>query len=154
MLPLWMQWAQGIAVITIPFAVAWIAYKQMRIAAAKLNLDLYEKRFKVFDAARQFLVDVVQSAHVDAGRVVAFNVVTADAVFLFEKEVEEYLDSLRDRILRLKRLKAQETAADEYGEEEKRQKLGDLAADQHIELSKELPILIDAFRPYLKLGNI
>lgn len=154
MLPIWMQWAQAIALIIIPLVGAWIAFRQAQLARAKLKFDLYDRRFKVFEAARQFLIDVVQSDHVDAGRVIKFNVDTADAVFLFKREVEAYLDLLRERILKLRRLKSQEKAAEEYGEEEKRIKLGELAANQHLELSGELSTLIDTFKPYLRLDNI
>jgi hypothetical protein len=54
-LPWWMQWAQAIALILLSSVGAWIAVKQMRIATAKLNLDLYDRRFKVFEAGRRFL---------------------------------------------------------------------------------------------------
>ena len=154
MLPLWMQWVQAIALLVIAGLGSRIAYKQARIAVARLNFDLFDKRFAVFDAARRMLVDVVQSDHVDVGMVVKFNAETADAVFLFEQDVVDYLDKLRDKILLLRRLQVQEDAADQYGQEEKRQRLVDSAADQHIELSKELPIMIEQFKPYLKLGNI
>jgi hypothetical protein len=54
MLPLWIQWPQAILILLISCLGSWIAYKQVRIATAKLNLDLYDRRFKVFDAARKF----------------------------------------------------------------------------------------------------
>jgi hypothetical protein len=57
-------------------------------------------------------------------------------------------------MLRLKSLKAQEKAAEEYEEEERRQRLVDLAADQHQALNEELSIIVQKFQPYLKLGNI
>lgn len=153
-MPSWMQWVQALAVLVIAAIGARIAYKQARVAEARLNFDLFEKRFAVFDAARRLLVDVVQSDHVDVARVMKFNVETADAVFLFEQNVVVYLDKLREKILRLRRLQVQEDAAHEYGQEEKRQRLVDLSADQHIELSNELPVMIEQFKPYLKLGNI
>jgi hypothetical protein len=127
---------------------------QRKIAAARLNFDLYAKRYVVFEVARRLLREVVQSGHVDAKEVINFNIETADAPFLFERDVVNYLDELRNKILRLKRLQAQESAADEADEEEKRQRLVDLAADQHQELNSELEIIVEKFKPYLKLGNI
>jgi hypothetical protein len=60
-LPWWMQWAQAIGIGIISAAGVFIAYKQSRIATAKLNLDLYDRRFRVYDAARaligQFMTD-------------------------------------------------------------------------------------------------
>jgi hypothetical protein len=127
---------------------------QRKIAAARLNFDLYAKRYVVFDSARRLLLDVVQSDHVDAKKVINFNIETADAPFLFEQDVVNYLDELRNKIRRLKTLKAQENAADEAEEEEKRQRLVDLTADQHQDLNRELENLVEKFKPYLKLGNI
>jgi hypothetical protein len=127
---------------------------QRKIAAARLNFDLYEKRYAVFEKARRLLRGVVQQDHIDAKEVIAFNIETADAPFLFEQDIVDYLDVLRAKILRLKTLRTQQKAADEYGEEEKRQKLVDLAADQHQELNNELDVIVQKFKPYLKLGNI
>jgi hypothetical protein len=127
---------------------------QRKIAAARLNFDLYEKRYAVFEAARRLLQDVVQQDYIDAKDVIKFNIETADAPFLFEQDIVNYLDKLRNKLLRFKRLRTQEKAADEGDEEEKRQRLVGLVADQHQELNTELEIIIEKFKPYLKLGNI
>jgi hypothetical protein len=140
--------------VRIAEAQAATADGQKRIAAARLNFDLYEKRYAVFDAARRLLLEAVQHDHVDPKKVIEFNIETADAVFLFNQDIVDYLARLRDKILRLKTLKTQEKAADEYGEEEKRQRLVDLVADQHQALNIELALIVQKFTPYLKLGNI
>jgi hypothetical protein len=127
---------------------------QRKIAAARLNFDLYEKRYAVFEAGRRLLQVVVQQDYIDAKDVIKFNIETADAPFLFEQDIVNYLDKLRNKLLRFKTLRTQEKAADEGGEEEKRQRLVDLVADQHQELNTELEIIIEKFKPYLKLGNI
>jgi hypothetical protein len=130
------------------------ANAQRNIAAARLNFDLYEKRYAVFEVARQLLRDVVQHDHVDAKQMINFNIETADAPFLFEEDIVSYLDALRNKILRLNSLRKQEKAADDYEEEEKRKRLVDLGADQHQELSNELDVIVEKFKPYLRLGNI
>jgi hypothetical protein len=127
---------------------------QRKIAAARLNFDLYAKRYAVFEVARRLLQGVVQQDYIDAKEVINFNIETADAPFLFEQDIVNYLDVLRNKILRLKTLRTQEKAADEADEEEKRQQLVDLAADQHQELNSELEVIVEKFKPYLKLGNI
>ena len=150
-LPVWVQWAQATALIVISLMGAWIAFKQVRIAAAKLNLDLYEKRFAVFRAARTLLVDIVQHDHVDTSELNKFNISTADAVFLFDHDIVEYLHGLRRKALRLHVLNAQRDA---QPNEERRTKIVDAAADQFMELSNDLSIMVEKFKPYLKLGNI
>jgi hypothetical protein len=58
-----------------------IAETQKNIAAARLNFDLHEKPYAVFDAARRLLIQVVQHDHVEPGDVIKFNIETGDAVF-------------------------------------------------------------------------
>ena len=120
---------------------------QKNIAAARLNFDLYEKRYAVFDAARRLLIKVVQHDNVESTEVIKFNIETADAVFLFNKDIDEYLESLRNKILRLRVL-------DEAGDEQKRNHLIDLESNLHIALSNELPTMVEKFKPYLRLGNV
>ena len=94
-LPWWMQWAQATALIIISCLGSWIAFKQARIAAAKLNLDLYDKRFKVFEAGRHFLGQFLVHGTIRLQEITELSVGSADAVFLFGDEVVEYLDGLR-----------------------------------------------------------
>jgi hypothetical protein len=63
-LPWWMQWGQALGVIAISGLGAWIAFKQVKIATAKLNLDLYDRRFKAFEGARTLVTQVMREAHV------------------------------------------------------------------------------------------
>jgi hypothetical protein len=131
-----------------------IADGQGKIAAARLNFDYHKQRYAVYEAARSFLTEAVASDHVDAARVIRYNIETADAVFLFEDDMVRYLDGLRDKVLRLRVLKAQAQAADEADNEEKRQRIVDLEADVAIELSSILTGMADRFKPYLKLGSV
>jgi hypothetical protein len=130
-----------------------IAEGQRRIAAERLNFDLYQKRYAVFEVARRLLAEVVQHDHVEAKQVLDFNIGTADAPFLFNQDIVDYLAGLREKVLRLKTLKTQEKAAEEYRQEDNRQRLVDLISDQHQELNRELADIIQQFQPYLKLGN-
>src|ERR1700722_10009434 len=101
MLPLWVQWPQAILVLVLSCLGAWIAYKQVRIATAKLNLDLYDRRFKVFEAAKNLVSQVMREAHVGRGNISTFNLGVADATFLFEPDIENYLTALRKKAVAL-----------------------------------------------------
>jgi hypothetical protein len=127
---------------------------QRKIAAARLNFDLYEKRYVVFEVARSLLRRVVREDTIEANDVMNFNIETADAPFLFGQDIVNYLGVLRTKVLHLKTLRTQETAADQADDEEKRHRLVDLVADQHQELNSELEVIVEKFKPYLKLGNI
>jgi hypothetical protein len=152
MLPLWIQWPQAILILCISCLGAWIAYKQVRIATVKLNLDLYDRRFKVFEAARNLVSHVMRDAHVGLGNISAFNLAVADATFLFESEVVNYLAALRKKAIALRTKAEQLKGMEEPGE--RRNALVDQIADLEMDFSVEYERMVEVFKPYLKLGNI
>jgi hypothetical protein len=79
----------------------------VRIAEAKLNLDLYDKGFKVVEVARDLVAHVLREMTVDAKKIGRFELGVADAVFLFEEDVANYLDHLRKRVFALRRKQQQ-----------------------------------------------
>jgi hypothetical protein len=150
-LPWWMQWLQAVALIAIPVIGAWLAYKQARIAEAKLNLDLYEKRFAVFQAARKLLSKVSQQTQVDMRDIDEFTLDVLDAGFLFNERVEKYLDGLRNKALDLWAL------SEELKAENDQNKRADLIRKRSTlfkQLVHEFPVARETFKPYLVLGLI
>jgi hypothetical protein len=84
--------------IAIAFVGAWVGYQQMQIARVKLQHDLFDKRFKVYEAARTLLVAATnkdQPTHEDLN---TFYGMAADALFLFDDELDEYLHTFGKRI--------------------------------------------------------
>jgi hypothetical protein len=151
-LPWWMQWAQATALIVISCLGSWIAFKQARIAAAKLNLDLYDKRFKVFEAGRHFLGQFLVHGTIRLQEITELSVGTADAVFLFGDEVVEYLDGLRKTGVSLN---GKNTRLRNMGDNDpERNAVVDQIAALETQLSVEVPRITSLFKPYLKLGNI
>jgi hypothetical protein len=149
-LPWWMQWA--IALIIISCLGSWIAFKQVRIAAAKLNLDLYDRRFKVFDAARHFVGEFLVEGTVGVKGIAELGVGTADAVFLFDAEIVKFLDALRKTGIsingKMTRLKGMDDADSQRGN------VVDQLAILETEMTAQVDRLTEVFKPYLKLGNI
>jgi hypothetical protein len=84
-----------------------IADAQKRIAAARLNFDLYAKRYAVFEAAHKLWVEVVQHADVEVADIKDFSSATGDAVFLFDNDVVNYLDAFRMKVAKQHSLKSQ-----------------------------------------------
>jgi hypothetical protein len=72
---------------------------------------------------------------------------------LFNKDIEDYLDKFRKRMIvfQMMNYSLASLGPDEH---ERRGQLADQLAAQNELLNKELPVLIEQFRPYLKLGNI
>jgi hypothetical protein len=151
-LPWWMQWLQAMAVIGIAGLGARIAYKQATIAEGKLKLDLFEKRFKVFDGARNALANVLRHGDIRPKDLDEYSAAVLDAVFLFNEEIEEYLEGLRKEMAGLYFINQQlEQAGDD---DQKRAKYADAAYKKMTKLTDELPILKEKFKPFLKLGEV
>jgi hypothetical protein len=150
-LPWWMQWAQAIALIVISCLGSWIAYKQVRIAAAKLNSDLYDRRFKVFEVAREMLEKYRRNFTITFEDVEEMTVGTADAVFLFGEDVQTYLRELQRNAYSYRaksvQLSGMKTEDPEYAILS--EKVCDLQ-DAVLDVNR----LVSVFKPYLKLGNI
>lgn len=92
-----------LTVITAAVAL-WIAYQQYQTNRAKLRLDLYDRRFRVFDAVGTLLATVYRDADVDIAAISKFTVLTNEAVFLFGPEVPAYLHELRTNAVKLRAL--------------------------------------------------
>ena len=61
----------------------------------KLMLDLFEKRYRVFQAAFEFVLQVVLKADIDGTDLRAFDTGSFGRSFLFGADVTRYLDELR-----------------------------------------------------------
>ncbi|HVH74283.1 MAG TPA: hypothetical protein VM755_05145 [Stellaceae bacterium] len=96
MLPLWVQALQALAVPVIAAVGAWVAVQQMVIARVKLQHDLYDRRYAVFDAVRTFLNEAVGSRVVSPETFRTFALGTADAEFLFDDAPAGYLREMRE----------------------------------------------------------
>lgn len=86
-------------VSSIIFALiaAYIAWRQSQIARNKLKFDLFDKRFKVFDASRNFIQYVAMTRNVNDEKLHDFVAGTIDARWLLDDEIHSYL---RDQVFR------------------------------------------------------
>jgi hypothetical protein len=131
-----------------------IALTQSRISTAKLNLDLYEKRFKVFEATRRYIGNVFESdSLVRVG--IEFDVETAEAAFLFDEKVEKFIDQPGKRGSILSEFRRRLRAMDESGTTgNDRNRIVEIIAEQEATFLSELENLVATFKPYLQLGDI
>lgn len=75
----------------IGLIAAGIAYRQYTVARAKLNLDLFEKRYQIFEKTWGFLSSAVQVGPPESGFSSPFDNLVPQASFLFGNQVEEYM---------------------------------------------------------------
>jgi hypothetical protein len=140
----------AVATLVVGLAVAWIALQQWLVARHKLRLDLFEKRYKVYEASAQFLSVIVSRANFNDDDLWAFNIGTRDVVFLFPKRIKDYLHKIRCRALDMRLFQKQFTP---LPVSEERTKLAQKHHDELVWLGDQLTKLPESFAPFLGFAS-
>lgn len=84
-----------IATPVIAAAALWIAWQQAQMNRQKLKVDRYERRLRVYEEVKMFIVSVLNSngdiSTIDIGK---FQKSMAESDFLFGADVPKYVDDL------------------------------------------------------------
>jgi hypothetical protein len=148
-LPVWLLYMQALAIPAIAAIGAWIAWQQVGIARAKLQHDLYDKRFAVFDAARDLLLEIMLDGKSTPETLRAYALATANAAFVLDDELSRYVDEIRQRAFKLRITQA----SIEKASDNDRGRLVDKEAEETDWLLAQPPFLIERFKPFLRLGS-
>lgn len=155
--PHWTAYVQAIGtpiVALVAGAIAsGIAYRQWKIAKAKVVLDLFEKRLEIYD----LVIDAIHTliavgpSNIDHRILSPFTTGLLKAKFLFGREVHAYLDEVYDAIVELKgnslKLKRQNTS-DEFD------RLGDIE-DKYFRIITSFQKKFDAMvYPYMRMDEM
>jgi hypothetical protein len=139
------------ATFTVAAVAVSIAYQQFSVAREKLKLDLFEKRFTVFTAARRFLSHILQHGGLLAlDELGQYRADVAEATFLFDDDVTDFLAEIDRRALHLW------TLHETFKGTEPGPTHATLAEEisQELEwLANQLVMLKPAFEPYMKFSS-
>jgi len=87
-----------------------ITFRQYQVAKAKLKLDLFDKRYTIFNKAWLAMSNAATlpatlrlAVPKDDELITPFNLLLPEAVFLFGKEIEDYLNELSKHFTQLHR---------------------------------------------------
>jgi hypothetical protein len=132
-------------------AVVVIAALQWRVARNKLRLDLFDRRYKVYEATRKFLALILRNTRFQDSELTEFDLATSDAKFLFRRDIVDWLAEIRAQALDLRtdqKLLERPQNADEIAKRAnaKNERLKWLG-DQVTELTK-------LFGRYLRFGHV
>jgi len=98
-LPKWLQYAQALSqAVGIPLVAgigAWVAWLQMRVARAKLQHDVFERRWAIYQATLDFLHKALRH-EIDKNAFDKYRADIAGYKFLFGTTVAEYLQEVDD----------------------------------------------------------
>jgi len=92
-MPFWLQIVLGIATPVIALMGVITAIQNWLTARDKLKLDLFEKRFAVYEVARNFIGSIVTSGKTKDDEMFKFLSGTREAKWILSAEVAKYLDS-------------------------------------------------------------
>jgi hypothetical protein len=85
-----------LATFFLSVAVGIVALLQWRLAHNKLRLDLFDRRYKIYEATSKFVDAIVNdSAHDVDSHLNDFNAGTSNAEFLFDTDVLNYIQQVR-----------------------------------------------------------
>ena len=137
--------------LVLAASVAIVAWLQWWVALNKLRLDLFDRRYKVYDATRKYLAAIFQEAKFTNSQLFEFYAGTSDAEFLFGNDVVKYLEEIRTRAVRM------QTAHHLFepmpvGDERSRHV--QIAHDELKWLTDQLTEMSKIFAPYLGFANI
>ncbi len=135
----------------LSFAVVIIAWQQWRVADTKLRLDLFDRRYKIYDATKKFLAVIIREATFTDSQLFEFNAGTSDAEFLFEADLVAYLGQIRKRALHM-RTAQQLFEPLPVGDERSRHVQA--AHDDLSWLSDQITAMTKTFTPYLGFANV
>lgn len=127
------------------------AQLQARLAAVRLQHELYDRRFAIFHNSREFLSKIMLNGQVkDAEQIQKFALGTADAVFLLDDDLTDYLETIRVRAIELRRLgivMSQSIPASNITN------LPDEEANLLNWFNEQFTVLIEKFKPFLMLNQ-
>jgi hypothetical protein len=117
----------------------------------KLRLDLFDRRYKIYETTRKFLARMPAETRFDQSHFLAFRADIADAEFLFGSDVLDYLEQLRTLALNVRTHQALQARSQNEDELSERVK----AENQEFALlDEQLTNLTNVFSRYLGFAHI
>jgi hypothetical protein len=137
--------------LVVACAVAYVALQQWQVARHRLRVDLFDRRYKVYDATRKFLSIILREARFEDAQLFEFYAGTSDAEFLFDSALVAYLEQVRKRAVHMR------TAQRVYehmpvGDERSRHVQAE--HDDLLWLTDQLTAMTHVFSPYLRFSHV
>lgn len=155
-LPMWLEYVRALgtpcAALLAALITGYFAYKQWKTARNKLKLDLFEKRFKVYDAGMEIIREVVKPSEGYGNRLTELTNAVSGARWLLSTEVDEHLKEL---LVRAWKRVALEKGLDENGIslEQREEEIADYHIDTQAFITSELDHLNKVFEKFLAVEH-
>lgn len=97
----WLDVLQGLSTPTIGVAVIYIAYQQYKTNKKQVKFDLYKRRIIILNACYKFFTTTIVNRAVSLETLNEFDESTAEARFLFDKNILAYLQEINAKAFNL-----------------------------------------------------
>jgi hypothetical protein len=143
-----------IELITIVTAiiVTYIAWQQYRTNRYKLNLDLFDRRWKIWKSLQTLLTKSLEG-HVDLSDIDNFRIEIKNATFLFGDEVLQYLEGVSDKIYRQKVLQDQLKNTINLPAGKERKRISKEESELFEWIHKQFDVSKTVFKEYMYFGG-
>jgi hypothetical protein len=98
------QFLSALLTPVIALVTTYIAVQQYRTSRLKFKLEIFEKRYAIYQGVKNFIHIAVQEGTLTNEAFFKLNEETQDAFFLFDERVDKYVDELRSKGARLRYL--------------------------------------------------
>jgi hypothetical protein len=146
---------QAALVPVIALLASYIAYRQARTAELKRKQDLYQMRMETYHALRDFMISIQQKDALDFENLTTFTQKTTESYFLFDEEIDGYLEELRNKAMEHWRLGRQREKLMEKEDDPRITQKIKAYAEEEVEISvwisKQLKEAKMKFSPFLRL---
>ncbi len=105
----WSKIAEFLSAILTPIIaviVTYIAIRQWKTDHDRLRLDLYDKRFKVYQSIMDILSIISQNGDISLEEISQFTIKTNESKFLFENEIPDFIENIIENSIKLHFLEA------------------------------------------------
>jgi len=124
----------------------------MHLARVKLQHDLFDRRYAVFQAVRRFLDEAVSQKIVSGETFRAFALGTADAAFLFDDRLAAHLREMREHAAKAQSIHSVIEGMPDMPQDQKA--AASKAAGEHLMwVVNQIDGLAEKFRPFLTLDR-
>ena len=138
--------APVIALVTVSILVM-----QYRLSKQRWRLDLFDKRYEVYQQTKKYIRHINASAGINSEDLEKFKTKSRDSDFLFSESIREYLELLYDQGLRLQSNKKRMAEMTEEQDADAWARECDISKELLDWFSEQPEIAKEKFAKYLKL---
>ncbi len=144
----------GLIALIVSAAAMFVSITQADIARIKLRYDLFDRRFRVFEA----YYDLVRAAlggpdDVLDSRMTAAVVARSQSHFLFRPDMPVFLEAFDKEILRIDAQRKLCRDASAWNTPQERAEAASKVGPDALKLMNSFPVMVDRFAPYLHLDD-